>query len=134
MGWMSTILVAGATVINGTFMALILWLYRQSLLQHTVEMWYISPLVGTELALSMQLETLQVLLIVIGLGLTGLGVFGFKSLQDVAEAEARRAVRASMAEAAESSYAEMLEMAQETAQGNVTILDPLDTGNSEREN
>ena len=88
MGRVAATIMILATVMNVSILALILWLYRQIRLQHTVDLWYRHPLVGAELALSMQLEALQVMLIVIGLGLTGLGAFGFKSVRDAAEQEA----------------------------------------------
>ena len=114
--WIAVVLIA-ATVVNSAFMGLILWLYRQIRLQHTVDLWYMNPLVGAELALSMQLEALQVMLIVIGLGLTGLGAFGFKSIRDAAEEEARRLAAEVAAEAAaktmESSYARQLREANQ---------------------
>ena len=129
MSRVATAIVASATVLNLAVLGLIFWLFRQIRIGPWANLWYRDPLVGTELALSMQLETLQALLIVIGLGLTGLGLFGFKSIQDGAERAAveaaeraaveaaERAAEKAATEAAEKAATEVAERVEETAKG-----------------
>lgn len=92
--------------------------------------WYAGPYAVSDQTLSMQLAILQTTLVSIGVTLTCLGVIGWRTIQDRAEAEARkvakRAAAAALNKEMKSWYDQLME-AREAVSGPDLELDTSDS-------